>query len=423
MAQTGFTPIQIYSSSTAAAAPLVANLTNSTLGSELAINITDGKLFYKDNANAIQVIGWKTTPTTAGGTGLTSYTAGDLLYYASGSSLSKLGIGGANTILKSTGSAPAWETIANLAVESISFGSTGLTPNTATKGAVTVAGTLATTNGGTALTSFTSGGVLYASSTSALATGSALTFTGTNLGVGVASATSLIQGYSATTSALLMTGDSSTNIISNRASTDAAGPALSVRKARGTIASPTAVASSDTLGTLFFQGYGGTTVRNLASIRGVVTTYTSDTNISARLIFSTSAAGGVTATDRLVIDAPGNVSVISAAKLGYGTGSGGTVTQATSKATAVTLDKPTGQITMNGAALGAGASETFLVNDSVVASTDTVILASPAFGLSYRIECSTVGAGLFYIRITNVTGGSLSEAVVINFTVISGATS
>ena len=72
MAQTGYTPILIYSSSTGGNAPAAGDLTNSTLGSELAINITDGKLFYKDNANAVQVIGWKTTPTTAGGTGLTS---------------------------------------------------------------------------------------------------------------------------------------------------------------------------------------------------------------------------------------------------------------------------------------------------------------------------------------------------------------
>jgi hypothetical protein len=80
MAQTGFTPIQIYSSSTAAAAPTAGNLTNSTLGSELAINITDGKLFYKDNANVIQVIGWKVVPVSAGGTGLTTApTNGQLL--------------------------------------------------------------------------------------------------------------------------------------------------------------------------------------------------------------------------------------------------------------------------------------------------------------------------------------------------------
>lgn len=111
MAQTGFTPIQIYSSSTAAAAPVAGNLTNSTLGSELAINITDGKLFYKDNANAIQVIGWKTVPTTAGGTGLTSYTAGDLIYYSTGTTFTKLAIGSAYQALQvnAGGTAPSWQ--------------------------------------------------------------------------------------------------------------------------------------------------------------------------------------------------------------------------------------------------------------------------------------------------------------------------
>jgi hypothetical protein len=116
MAQTGYSPILIYSSSTAAAAPIAGNLTNSTLGSELAINITDGKLFYKDNANAIQVIGWKTVPTTAGGTGLTSYTAGDLTYYASGTALTKLAIGSNTTVLTSSGTAPQWTAQSSLSV-------------------------------------------------------------------------------------------------------------------------------------------------------------------------------------------------------------------------------------------------------------------------------------------------------------------
>ena len=59
MAQSGFTPIQIYASSTTGNVPATGNLTNNASGSEVAINITDGKLFYKDNIGAIQVIATK----------------------------------------------------------------------------------------------------------------------------------------------------------------------------------------------------------------------------------------------------------------------------------------------------------------------------------------------------------------------------
>jgi len=110
MAQTGFTPILLYSTSTAAAAPAVGNLTNSTLGSELAINITDGKLFYKDNANAIQVIAWKVTPATAGGTGQTSYAIGDILYANTTTTLAKLAdVATGNALISGgVGIAPSW---------------------------------------------------------------------------------------------------------------------------------------------------------------------------------------------------------------------------------------------------------------------------------------------------------------------------
>jgi hypothetical protein len=66
-------------------------------------------------------------------------------------------------------------------VTTFSAGTTGFTPSTATSGAVTLAGTLATTNGGTGLTSFTANGVVYASSTSAIAQSANLTFDGTTL--------------------------------------------------------------------------------------------------------------------------------------------------------------------------------------------------------------------------------------------------
>jgi len=63
MAQSGFTPISTYYTTTASATPTAGNLVNG----ELAINITDGKLFYKDNAGVVQTIAGKAGAGVAGG--------------------------------------------------------------------------------------------------------------------------------------------------------------------------------------------------------------------------------------------------------------------------------------------------------------------------------------------------------------------
>jgi len=124
----------------------------------------------------------------------------------------------------------------------------------------------------------------------------------------------------------------------------------------------------------------------------------------------------------------GNLTVTSgSAAIGYGTGAGGTVTQATSKTTAVTLNKPAGRITMHNAALAAGASVVFVVNNTSVTQNDVVVLngiwtaVNPS---SYRIELERItSSGTFHVRVTNITGGSLSEALAITFAVVKGATS
>ena len=212
MAQSGYTPISIYYSSTATNVPTAGNLVNG----ELAINITDGKLYYKDNAGVVKLLasnGASTpvtsfqtslgglTPSTAttgvvtlagtlntssGGTGLTTYTAGDLPYYASGTALSKLAIGTTGQILTSTGTGLQWTSLSSVGVTTISFGSTGLTPATATSGAVTVAGTLAIANGGTGLTSLTAGYIPYGNGTSAFSNSANLYFSGSKFGVNTA---------------------------------------------------------------------------------------------------------------------------------------------------------------------------------------------------------------------------------------------
>lgn len=106
-------------------------------------------------------------------------------------------------------------------------------------------------------------------------------------------------------------------------------------------------------------------------------------------------------------------------------GDGGTVTQATNKSTGVTLNTHSGQITMNGAALAAGAEVGFTLTNSVIAATDVVIvnIASGATADSYTVTVDAVAAGSCRISLSNVSAGSLSEAVVLNFVVIGGASS
>ncbi len=118
-------------------------------------------------------------------------------------------------------------------------------------------------------------------------------------------------------------------------------------------------------------------------------------------------------------------STSATAGIGYATGSGGTVTQATSKSTGVTLNTVSGSVTTNNAALAANTSVSFVVTNSTVAATDTVILnwASGGTANAYRIDVVAVAAGSFTIRMTNITVGSLSEALVINYTIIKGVTS
>ncbi len=71
MAQSGYTPILIYASGTAAAVPSAANLTSSANGAELALNYADGKLYYKNSSGVVTLLaqaggGSAATPTTLG---------------------------------------------------------------------------------------------------------------------------------------------------------------------------------------------------------------------------------------------------------------------------------------------------------------------------------------------------------------------
>jgi hypothetical protein len=107
------------------------------------------------------------------------------------------------------------------------------------------------------------------------------------------------------------------------------------------------------------------------------------------------------------------------AGIGYATGAGGTVAQATSKATGVSLNKNCGQITMNAAALAAGAKVSFVVTNSACVATDIpdVVVVSGGTANAYTANVTAVAAGSFTITVQNITAGSLSEAPVIGFSI------
>ncbi|HXS53300.1 MAG TPA: hypothetical protein VN782_12265 [Usitatibacter sp.] len=105
--------------------------------------------------------------------------------------------------------------------------------------------------------------------------------------------------------------------------------------------------------------------------------------------------------------------------IGYAQGSGGAVTQATSKSTGVTLNAICGQVTMNAAALVSGAKVTFVVTDSLCAATDIPLpcVASGGVANAYRVSCTAVAGGSFSLTVENITAGSLSESPVISFVI------
>jgi hypothetical protein len=122
----------------------------------------------------------------------------------------------------------------------------------------------------------------------------------------------------------------------------------------------------------------------------------------------------------------GGVTSTNGDAIGYGTGSGQAVSQSTSKATTVTSNTITGQITTFNDALAANTTVVFALNCSKMAVGDTVginISSGPASPQNYQVWPARVGAGFAVIAIRNISAGSLSEALVLNYTITKGAIS
>ena len=151
-----------------------------------------------------------TLPIANGGTNSTATATAGGVGYGTGTAHAYTAAGTSGQFLVSAGaSAPAWTTATTLAVTSISFGTTGLTPSTATQGVVTVAGTLAVANGGTGVTSSTGTGnvVLSASPTfTGTLTAATGTFSGLITAAAGVSSTLTTDATSATTGSILTAG-------------------------------------------------------------------------------------------------------------------------------------------------------------------------------------------------------------------------
>jgi len=127
---------------------------------------------------------------------------------------------------------------------------------------------------------------------------------------------------------------------------------------------------------------------------------------------------GVAYEDQNIIGAD---KILTSNELGYTADAQGTVTQLTSKSTAVTLNKPAGTITMHNASLATSTNATFTLNNNLISANDIIILtiaggqATPG---SYNVFANALAAGSVSISLRNISGGSLSEAVVVNFALI-----
>jgi len=221
-----------------------------------------------------------------------------------------------------------------------------------------------------------------------------------------------------------------------------ASPILRFGLAGGTAASPTATTSGQTMVAFTAQGFytsGGPAWGTGAGFVASSTENWTSTGNGTRVDIYAAPVGGLTSpvvaiAAGMSVGASGadpgagaflaNASIKSqgaTAGIGYATGAGGTVTQITSKATGVTLNKVTGTIVMNGAALAAGAIVSFAFTNSAVGANDQIVVTHESIGTlgGYTLNGRTTGvAGTANIDVRNNTAGSLSEGIILRYAII-----
>jgi hypothetical protein len=197
-----------------------------------------------------------------------------------------------------------------------------------------------------------------------------------------------------------------------------------------------------TLGSgMVYKTYDGAAVTQVGAVLATASTWAFGTYSARQLSFSSIGTGGVRfasqssapitfhtgnadadfSPEQARIDSSGNFLITGAGGLGYGTGSGGTVTQATSRTAGVTLNKASGAITLVSAA-GTATWQSFTVTNSTVGANDTVAVSQKSGADKNMIFVTAVAAGSFVITFAT-TGDTTTEQPVFNFNVTKGAAS
>lgn len=163
---------------------------NAANSADLPLYVTSANLLAFNGSTIIDASG--VVPAASGGTGISSYTAGDTLYASGATTLSKLGIGAANTAYVTNGSVPSWSLLANanlstgasVARSKLGVGDPSKVVINATDGTFSQESQLAVSRGGTNIGTYTTGDLLYASNSTTLsklgigATGQQVTVSG-----------------------------------------------------------------------------------------------------------------------------------------------------------------------------------------------------------------------------------------------------
>ena len=132
---------------------------------------------------------------------------------------------------------------------------------------------------------------------------------------------------------------------------------------------------------------------------------------------------GVAYEDQNIINADlvSATEIYATSKTGYSLSAYGTVTQTGNKATGVTLNKSAGTITTSNAQLAPSAEVAFVVTNSQVSASDTVVvnIASGATAtFAYVIAVVTVQDGSFTINLSNVSNNAYTDTLKINYAII-----